>query len=148
MREIIQALRSGNKEIRALLAEADEGINRVILAHFLTHGSELETEFSVFQQVRTQLLWLFAQEEKGLIVRHLQEEPISEDDLRPIRELQAEISGLLETLKAAANDYTAPADGCPTYDTLTNNLAAMHALFTARMPIAEDLYTHITGGKQ
>ena len=147
MREHIQALRGANREIRAVLAEADERMNRVILAHFLTHEKELETEFRVFQTLRARLLWLFAKEEKGLIVRHLRDEPIGREAIDALRAEGEEIAGLFADLRVAANDYTPPADGCPTYDGMTENLATLNRLFEARRPVADTLYTNLTGGQ-
>lgn len=148
MRESIRELRAKNKEIRALLTEADERINRVILAHYLTHEKDLASEFALFQEIRAHLLWLFATEEKGLIVRYMQEEVLTDRDMELPLQLQEQLSGLFDRLKDASDQYTPPADGCGTYDTMTENLATLHALFDERRPVAEALYKNIAGGMQ
>ncbi len=148
MREKIQQLRGRNKEIREELAGADERINRVILAHFATHEKELEREFALFQTLRSRLLWLMAREEKGLILRHIQKEAPRPGEKEALEEATEEIFVLFDELKAAADGYTSPADGCPTYEEMTRNLQNLDRLFAERAPLAEEIRQNITGEMQ
>ena len=148
MRETIQALRTENQTIRAVLAEVDEAINRVILAHYLTHEKELEKEFLLFQTLRARLLWLFASEEKGLIVRFRQGIRQNEEHTNPLYAVQNEIDTGFLAIRKVTDGYRAPADGCATYDAMTANLEKIEQLYKKRKPIADALYQNIAGGNE
>ncbi|MBS1197286.1 MAG: protein of unknown function ScdA domain protein [Proteobacteria bacterium] len=123
-----------HRDERMLLEEVDAKVNKILLAHYAHHKDELLEVHALFSDLKKELLEHFAREEREVFP--LMKQPASKESLDKVETLEAEHLGagaIIKQLQAATHDFTAPADGCPTY------IAAYDLL----RKLTEDIFIHI-----
>lgn len=120
---------------RNLLAECDELMNRVLLAHYEHHQEQVIPLHGLFSDLRKELQEHFAKEEK-LVFPYMKESYLSKENSGYVKELEDEhdaAGNLIKEITVCTNDFTPPKDGCPTY----------HLLFQKLHELVKDIYIHI-----
>ncbi|WP_367566399.1 DUF542 domain-containing protein [Lacrimispora sp.] len=120
---------------RDLLAECDELMNRVLLAHYEHHQEQVVPLHGLFSDLRKELQEHFAKEEK-LIFPYMKESYLSKGNSGYVKELEDEhdaAGNLIKEITACTNDFTPPEDGCASY----------HLLFQKLHQLVKDIYIHI-----
>ncbi len=126
VRELTSYIRSEHhQKERELFEEIDVLIGRVLLAHYVTHSDQMVPLFENYSLLRSKLLLHFAKKEKNifLTLKQTANEPVADGpfldeilaDHRDMREVMAKMAQI-------SNDYTAPDDGCGTYDLMMEKL--------------------------
>lgn len=119
---------------RVLLAEVDELINRVLLAHYVHHQEQLVPLHGLFSDLRKELQEHFAKEEKLIFPYMRQKETGSNDEYVKELEDEHEAAGnIIKQIEACTNDFTVPEDGCATY----------RLAFQKLHELIKDIYIHI-----
>ncbi|WP_313152436.1 DUF542 domain-containing protein [Lacrimispora sp.] len=120
---------------RILLAEIDELINKVLLAHYEHHQAQLVPLHGLFSDLKKELQEHFAKEEK-LIFPYMKKSFAGNQDVGYVRELEDEheaAGNLIKEITACTNDFTAPEDGCASY----------RLAFKKLQELVKDVYIHI-----
>ncbi|PWJ51070.1 DUF542 domain-containing protein [Faecalicatena contorta] len=119
---------------RVLLAEVDELLNKVLLAHYVHHQEQLVPLHELFSDLRKELQEHFAKEEK-LIFPYMRQKATGSND-EYVKELEDEheaAGNLIKQIEACTNEFTVPKDGCATY----------HLTFQKLHELVKDIYIHI-----
>ncbi|MFT4106787.1 MAG: DUF542 domain-containing protein [Lacrimispora sp.] len=120
---------------RDLLAECDELMNRVLLAHYGHHPEQVIPLHGLFSDLRKELQEHFAKEEK-LVFPYMKESCLGNGNSGYVKELEDEhdaAGNLIKEITACTNDFTPPKDGCASY----------HLLFQKLQELVKDIYIHI-----
>lgn len=117
------------KELK-LIEDIDEGMRKIINVHYLHHGPELADIYGTFLEIKKDMVPHFAKEEQKDFPNFLAGRPANFSDLRVEHE---QVGELLETLSEKTGEYTAPQDGCATYQ---------HT-FKLMKDFEEDVHKHI-----
>lgn len=121
---------------REMLEELDALINKIFIVHYEHHSEQLTLLHGLFSDLRKELQEHFVKEEK-LTFPYMKESYLSDArDIQYVKELEDEhdaAGDLVKQIESCTNDFTAPDDGCPTYE-LT---------FKKLKELTEDLYLHI-----
>lgn len=120
---------------RILLAEIDELINKVLLAHYEHHQEQLVPLHGLFSDLKKELQEHFAKEEK-LIFPYMKKNFNGKQDTEYVKELEDEheaAGNLIKEITACTNDFTAPKDGCASY----------RLAFQKLHELVKDVYIHI-----
>ncbi|MBW4829495.1 MAG: DUF542 domain-containing protein [Clostridiaceae bacterium] len=96
-----------------LLDKIDNYMRKLINAHYDTHGSELIEIYGIFMEMKNDLIVHFIKEEKEDFPGFLEGKQVDFDELIEEHE---NVGDLLKTLEEKTNHYTAPDDGCQTYE--------------------------------
>lgn len=113
-----------------MIEQIDEGMRRIINAHYKTHGEELAKIYSVFLEVKKDLIPHFAKEEKKDFPDFIANSYVDFSELREEHEM---VGGLLEKLEEMTDHFKVPEDGCATYHRTFELMDAFHS----------DIHNHI-----
>lgn len=117
------------------LAEIDELINKVLLAHYEHHQAQLVPLHGLFSDLRKELQEHFAKEEK-LIFPYMKKSYAGDRNAGYVKDLEDEHEAagtLIKEITACTNDFTAPEDGCASY----------RLAFKKLQELINDVYIHI-----
>lgn len=120
---------------RILLSEIDELINKVLLAHYEHHQTQLVPLHGLFSDLRKELQEHFAKEEK-LIFPYMKNSFTGDNNTGYVKDLEDEheaAGNLIKDITACTNDFTAPEDGCASY----------RLTFKKLQELVNDVYIHI-----
>jgi len=120
---------------RILLSEIDELINKVLLAHYEHHQTQLVPLHGLFSDLRKELQEHFAKEEK-LIFPYMKNSFTGDNNTGYVKDLEDEheaAGNLIKEITACTNDFTAPEDGCASY----------RLAFKKLQELVNDVYIHI-----
>ena len=120
---------------RILLSEIDELINKVLLAHYEHHQTQLVPLHGLFSDLRKELQEHFAKEEK-LIFPYMKSSFTGDNNTGYVKDLEDEheaAGNLIKEITACTNDFTAPEDGCASY----------RLAFKKLQELVNDVYIHI-----
>ena len=120
---------------RKLLAEIDELMNKVLLAHYEHHLEQLIPLHGLFSDLRKELQQHFAKEEK-LIFPYMKKHYRDIGDDKYVKELEDEHEAageIIKEIEKITNDFTPPEDGCASY----------RLTFQKLQELIKDIYIHI-----
>lgn len=120
---------------RKLLAEIDELMNKVLLAHYEHHQEQLIPLHGLFSDLRKELQQHFVKEEK-LIFPYMKEHYKDIGDYKYVKELEDEHEAageIIKEIEKVTNDFTPPEDGCASY----------RLTFKKLSELIKDIYIHI-----
>lgn len=104
---------------RELLSELDELINKILLVHYNSHKDQLVKVHHLFGTLKTELEEHFAKEEK-VVFELIKNNPNPTEEIKSyIEEVESEhdVAGeILKELKVVTDNFTAPSDGCFSYN--------------------------------
>jgi regulator of cell morphogenesis and NO signaling len=118
--------------LREALPQISELLGSVLKAHGRNHP-ELFKVHGLFGTLRTDLEQHLIKEETILFPALSEGDGLMRDLSREIKEEHEGAGRILKELRSITNDYTVPADGCPTFRRLYRNMEEMEA----------DLFEHI-----
>lgn len=95
-----------------LVEEVDKLLAKILYVHYAHHAASLTEIYQTFLSLKQELLPHFADEEQLVFPDALQREDV---DWSKLRDDHDQVGELLRKLQRITNDFTAPADGCPTY---------------------------------
>ena len=105
-----------------MLDEIEAGLQKLLNVHYAHHGKELTRIYQTYMDLKKALVPHFREEEHDEFPRFLASEAVDFTSLREEHEAAGEI---LETLSELTNNYTAPADGCATYQYVFKTMKAL-----------------------
>lgn len=120
---------------RKLIQETDELMNKVLLAHYERHTTQLVSLHALFSDLRKELLEHFAKEEK-LIFPYMKNDLSQEYNFEYVKELENEheaAGNIIKEIEACTNNFILPANVCNSY----------RLLFQKLQELIEDIYIHI-----
>lgn len=120
---------------RRLIAEIDGLMNKVLLAHYEHHQSQLVSLHSLFSDLKKELEEHFAKEEK-LVFPYMKKSFSENSRDGYIKELEDEhdaAGNLIKEITACTNDFKAPEGACASY----------YMLFEKLNELIKDIYNHI-----
>ncbi|MGE4454740.1 MAG: DUF542 domain-containing protein [Sphaerochaeta sp.] len=123
-----------HRDERQLLQTVDKNLLVLLSAHYQNHKDELRSVYSIFNTLRGELMIHFAQEEEEVFPLMKREVTKEAYDKIVLLEADHEAAGtLIKRLISETHDFTAPADGCPTY----------RATYALLKQLVQDIFLHI-----
>ena len=111
-----------HREQLVMIDDIDQGLEKLLNVHYAHHGEELTKIYQTFLQLKSALVPHFRHEEHMDFPDFIAGKPVDFDELRREHEGAGKI---LEDLEALTNHYTAPADGCATYQYVFKTMKAL-----------------------
>ena len=96
-----------------LLDKIDDYLKTLINVHYNTHGDELADIYGLFLKIKADLVPHFYEEEKKYFPPFAAGEDM---DFAKLIDGHEDVGELLQELESMTNSYTAPEDGCKTYE--------------------------------
>lgn len=122
-------LKNHHRILKKELGEIEELIYTIFRVHFEDSGEVLEKVHKIFGTLKIELESHIIKEERSLFFKikdfNNSTEESSEKIVQSIKEIKKsneKVKELLNDLREITNDYTLPADTCPTYEKTFNKL--------------------------
>lgn len=110
--------------------EMDKSLQKLINVHYENHGKELSDVYDTFLSIKADLIPHFAKEEQ----REFSDFTAGNDvDFSELEREHEHVGNMLKSLAEKTNNYTAPADGCATYQ----------FTFKQLKDLQDDIHNHI-----
>lgn len=113
-----------------LLDKIDDFLKTLINVHYSTHGEELTNIYGLFLRIKADLVPHFYEEEKKYFPPFINGEYV---DFEKLIDGHETVGELLQELERITDSYTAPDDGCNTYE----------YCFKLMKDLQDDIHKHI-----
>lgn len=95
-----------------MLKEIDKNLQRLINAHYKSHGEELSELYQQFLAVKGSLVPHFYEEENKEFPDFIANKKV---DFTKLKEDHEHVGSMLKEIELKTNNFTVPSDGCATY---------------------------------